>query len=68
MPRIIRIVKTVALFYKNNEQTEFKKVLLQQDNQDHLYHFTVYWLDLIAKKSIEYYYVVSDGTNEIKSE
>ena len=62
------IVKTVALYYKNNEQTEYKKVLLQQDYNNLLYHYTVYSPDLIAKKSIEYYYVVSDGKNEIKSD
>ena len=62
------IVKTVALYYKNNEQNDYKKVLLQQDYNNLLYHYTVYSPDLIAKKSIEYYYVVSDGKNEIKSD
>lgn len=63
-----QLVKTVALYYKNNEQSQYKKVLLQQDYNDLLYHFTVYSPDLIAKKYIEYYYMVSDGKNIIKTE
>lgn len=62
------IVKTVALFYKNNKEQHYKKVLLQQDYNDLLYHFTINAPDLIGKRSLEYYYVVSDGTNEVKSE
>lgn len=62
------IVKTVALFYKNNQEQNYKKVLLQQDDHDQLYHYTIYAPELIGKKSLEYYYVVSDGTNEVKSE
>ncbi|MCQ6274753.1 lamin tail domain-containing protein [Bacillus sp. V3B] len=63
-----QMVKTIALFYKNNEQSQFKKVLLQQDYNDLLYHFTVYSPDLIAKESIEYYYEASDGKNKTKTE
>ena len=33
------IFKTVALYYKNNEQADYKKVLLQQDYNDLLYQF-----------------------------
>lgn len=62
------IVKTVALFYKNNEQDEFKKVLLQQDYNDLLYHYTIYSPDLIAKEYIEYYYEISDGTNKVRTD
>ncbi len=62
------IVKTVALFYKNNEQDEFKKVSLQQDYNDLLYHYTIYLPDLIAKDTIEYYYEISDGTNKVKTD
>ncbi|MBB6446858.1 lamin tail domain-containing protein [Bacillus benzoevorans] len=62
------IVKTVALFYKNNQEQHYKKVLLQQDDHDRQYHFTIYAPDLIGKKALEYYYVVSDGTNEVRSE
>ncbi|HWO95043.1 MAG TPA: lamin tail domain-containing protein [Bacillus sp. (in: firmicutes)] len=60
-------VKTVALYYRNNEQTEYKKALLQQDYNDQLYHYMIYSPDLIAKEYIEYYFNVSDGTNEVKS-
>ena len=62
------IVKTVALFYKNNQEKNYKRVLLQQDYNDLRYHHTIYAPDLIGKKSVEYYYVVSDGTHEVKSE
>ena len=41
---------------------------MQQDYNNLLYHYTVYSPDLIAKKSIEYYYVVSDGKNKIKTD
>ena len=61
-------VKTVALYYKNNGQEEFKKVLLQQDYNDLLYHHTIYSPDLIAKETIEYYYEVSDGKNKVKTD
>ncbi|WP_084552346.1 lamin tail domain-containing protein [Bacillus cihuensis] len=60
-------VKTVALYYKNNEQTEYKRALLQQDYNDLLYHYTIYSPDLIGKENIEYYFIVSDGANEVKS-
>nr|WP_295974432.1 metallophosphoesterase [uncultured Bacillus sp.] len=61
------IVKTVALFYKNNKEKKYKKVFLQQDHNTLHYPYTIYAPELIARKSIEYYFVVSDGTNEISS-
>ena len=54
------------LYIIKTTNKELKKILLQQDDNDLLYHYTIYSPDLIAKKSIEYYYVVSDGKNEIK--
>lgn len=63
-----QMIKTIALFYKNNEQSQFKKVLLQQDYNNLLYHFTVYSPNLIAKESMEYYYEASDGKNKTKTE
>ena len=62
-------VKTVALYYKNNEKTEYKKVLLQQDYNDlALSFYDLFTRSDCQRKSIEYYYVVSDGTNEVKSD
>ncbi|MBP3039570.1 lamin tail domain-containing protein [Bacillaceae bacterium Marseille-Q3522] len=61
-------VKTVRLFYKINNQTEFNEVILQEDYNDILYHHTIYSPDLIGNEKVEYYFVTSDGTNEVTSE
>ncbi len=61
-------VKTVKLFYKDNEQPGYRSVNLMENYDDSLYHHTIYLPELIGKKSIEYYLQVSDGTNDIETE
>lgn len=58
-------VKTVRLFYKDNQAAEYKSVDLLQNFNDDLYHYTIYSPELIGKSFIEYYLVVSDGTNDV---
>jgi hypothetical protein len=61
-------VKTVRLFYKHNEAAAYKAVDLLQDFNDELYHYTIYSPQLIGKAFIEYYLVISDGTNDVTTE
>jgi Lamin Tail Domain/S-layer homology domain/Calcineurin-like phosphoesterase len=61
-------VKTVRLFYKDNQAEKYKSVDLLQDFNDNLYHYTICSPELIGKAFIEYYLVISDGTNDITTE
>jgi hypothetical protein len=61
-------VKTVRLFYKDNQAEKYKSVDLLQDFNDNLYHYTIYSPELIGKAFIEYYLVISDGTNDVTTE
>ncbi|WP_179232977.1 S-layer homology domain-containing protein [Paenibacillus rigui] len=62
-----RQVKTMALYYKSDKQMEYTKRYLLESYNDSLYHYTLYSPDLIGRSEIEYYFTVSDGTNEIQS-
>lgn len=62
------VVKTVKLFYKNNEQTDYRAVDLVENYDDKLYHYTIYLPELIGKQSIEYYVLASDGTNTVQTD
>ena len=68
MQTIISRSKPLLFIIKITSRNEFKKVLLQQDYNDLLYHYTIYSPDLIAKETIEYYYEVSDGKNKVKTD
>ncbi|MEH7381266.1 lamin tail domain-containing protein [Bacillus sp. JJ1533] len=61
-------VKSVRLFYKIDQQDKYSEAILQENYDDLLYHHTVYSPDLIGHKYVDYYFVVSDGKNEVKSE
>ncbi|MGG0855789.1 metallophosphoesterase [Metabacillus fastidiosus] len=61
-------VKTVRLFYRNNEQVDYKEALLQRNKTDQLYYHKIYSPEIIGKEYIEYYFIVSDGFNETKSD
>lgn len=61
-------VKSVRLYYKIDHQDEYSEGILQENYDDLLYHHTIYSPDLIGHKYVDYYFVVSDGTNEVKSE
>ncbi len=60
-------VKSVALYYKNDSASDYTKRYLYFDYDDQNYQYTIYAPDLIGHSSIQYYYVVSDGTNEVTS-
>lgn len=61
-------VKSVALYYKNDAAADYTKryLYLDYDNQD--YSYVLYSPELIGHSYMEYYYVVSDGTNEVASD
>ncbi|WP_413303471.1 lamin tail domain-containing protein [Bacillus sp. 1P10SD] len=61
-------VKSVALFYRTNTQSEFTKALLSEDFNDTMYHYTIYSPEIIGKTYVEYYFVASDGVNEVTSD
>lgn len=59
-------VKSVFLYYRTMEDTDFIKVSLPRgDNDEFLY--TVYTPELIGQKQLEYYLVASDGKNESRT-
>ncbi|MBU7316212.1 S-layer homology domain-containing protein [Paenibacillus oleatilyticus] len=62
-----RQVLTTALYFRSDNQAEYTKRYLYQNYNDKKYHYTVYSPDLIGKTYIEYYFKVSDGTNETTS-
>ena len=63
-----REVKTVRLFYRPNHQNEYTQVLLIENFDDMMYHHTIYSPEIIGNQYVEYYFVVSDGANEVTSE
>jgi hypothetical protein len=60
--------KTVRLYYKNNEQADYRSVDLAENFDDQMYHHTVYLPEIIGKEYVEYYLLVSDGPNTIQTE
>ncbi|MCM3784603.1 S-layer homology domain-containing protein [Neobacillus mesonae] len=62
------LVKTVALYYKTNKDSEFTKRYLHLSYDDSKYHYTVYSPELIGSNQLEYYLELSDGTNERQTE
>lgn len=63
-----REVKSVRLFYRPNHQQDYTQVLLAEDFDDMMYHHTIYSPEIIGNQYAEYYFVVSDGTNEVTSD
>jgi len=63
-----RLVKTVALYYKTNQQTDYTKRYLKEDFNDSMYHYLIYSPEIIGREYVDYYYEYSDGTNERTSE
>ncbi|WP_226669275.1 lamin tail domain-containing protein [Metabacillus litoralis] len=61
-------VKSVRLFYRTNDQDVYNEALLTLDSETHLYENMIYASELIGKEYVEYFFTVSDGTNEVKSE
>lgn len=60
-------VKTVKVFYKTNTDSEYKSMIVQQNFNTILYDYIIYSPEFIAKNYVEYYFVASDGTNDVKS-
>ncbi len=60
-------VKTARLYYKNDQESTYHSVDLKKDSADGFYKYKVYAANLIGKKSLEYYLVASDGTNDVKT-
>ncbi|WP_309121453.1 lamin tail domain-containing protein [Paenibacillus sp.] len=63
-----RLVRTVALYYKTNQQTEYTKRYLKEDFNDSMYHHLIYSPEMIGREYIDYYFEFSDGINERTSE
>ncbi|PMC37586.1 metallophosphoesterase [Bacillus sp. UMB0899] len=61
-------VKSVRLFYRTNDQDVFNETLLALDSESHLYTNMIYASDLIGKEYVEYFFAVSDGANEVRSD
>ncbi|MGM7721871.1 lamin tail domain-containing protein [Metabacillus sp. Hm71] len=61
-------VKSVRLYYRTNDRDTFNEILLGMDSETQLYKNMIYAADLIAKEYVEYFFVVSDGANEVKSD
>lgn len=57
-------VTSVEVFVASDKQPNFIKHNLSQNYNDTLYHFELSSAELIGRSYIEYYFVVSDGTNE----
>lgn len=61
-------VKTVQVYYRMNEQETFQTALLTEDYDDMLYHYRIYSPEIIGKEYVEYYFVASDGVNQVMSD
>ena len=62
-------IKSVLLYYRTNDQTDYEKILLTVDASDSEYYATILSAaNFIAKEKIEYYFVATDGQNEVTSE
>ncbi|WP_438347453.1 S-layer homology domain-containing protein [Paenibacillus sp. FA6] len=62
-----RAVTSVEVYVRSDKQASFVSYNLSEDFNDTMYHFKVSSADLIGRSYIEYYFVVSDGMNETKS-
>lgn len=62
-----KAVKTVRVSYKANDESDYKIVILQQDYNTMFFNHTVYSPEIMGKEYIEYFFEVSDGKNETKS-
>ncbi len=62
-----KAVTSVEVRVSSDKQPEAVSHNLSQDFNDSLYHFKLTSADLIGRNEIQYYFVVSDGTNETQS-
>ncbi|WP_425415285.1 S-layer homology domain-containing protein [Paenibacillus stellifer] len=61
-------IKSVAVYYRSNLQSEYTKRYLAESYNDGMYHYKLFSPDLIGRDYIEYYFTVSDGTFETTSD
>ncbi|WP_227521946.1 lamin tail domain-containing protein [Bacillus solitudinis] len=59
-------VKTVRLFYRMDNQSNYIEAVLPKGASE--YQHTIYSAEIIGKDYVDYYFVVSDGTNEVTSD
>ncbi|WP_054859244.1 hypothetical protein [Gracilibacillus sp. JCM 18860] len=61
-------VKTVAVYYRTEDEKEFKEALLEEsEEKGGVYQYRIYAPEIIGKEYVEYYFQASDGTNSVKS-
>ncbi|WP_201319258.1 S-layer homology domain-containing protein [Paenibacillus sp. EPM92] len=60
-------VKTVAVFYKTDQQSAYTKRYLKESFSDTMYHHKVFSPELIGRTYVDYYFAASDGTNTTTS-
>jgi len=60
-------VATVKVLIRTDKETDYKSYQLTQNFNDSLYHYLVPAATLIGSQYIEYYFIVSDGTNDVES-
>ncbi|MGG4129185.1 S-layer homology domain-containing protein [Paenibacillus illinoisensis] len=63
-----REVTSVEVFVRSDKQAEFTAHRLTEDYDDTMYHYKMTSADLIGRKTMEYYFVASDGINETRTE
>ncbi|PAF33788.1 hypothetical protein CHI14_01345 [Paenibacillus sp. 7516] len=63
-----REVTSVEVFVRSDKQSEFTAHRLTEDYDDMMYHYNMSPADLIGRKTMEYYFVASDGINETRTE
>lgn len=61
-------ITSVELYLASDKQPVYVKNNLFEDYNDKLYHYNMSSAYLIGRKYIDYYFVVSDGTYEVKTE
>jgi hypothetical protein len=62
-----KAITSVEVRVASDKQPDFVSHNLSQDFNDSLYHYKLSSADLIGRNEIQYYFVVSDGTNEVES-
>ncbi|UOQ86737.1 lamin tail domain-containing protein [Gracilibacillus salinarum] len=60
-------LKTVAVYYRTDDEA-FKKALLEEGDEQAKFSHRIYAPEMIGKKSVDYYFEASDGTNLVKTE
>ncbi|MFD2629633.1 lamin tail domain-containing protein [Oceanobacillus kapialis] len=59
--------KSVFLYYRTQDNDDFRQVSLERQDDNHYAHL-VYEPELIGKSELEYYFVASDGKNKTTTE